>query len=85
MCIYVMYKYKYEHNECVFVNMLKVRVQTEVELVDCDYPTNHSPAKGRGDEILLVGIAGLGLFFRGGVLWVSSVFLHGRFEVSLQS
>lgn len=40
---------------CVFVNMLKVRVQTEVELVSGDDPTNHSPAKDRGDEILLVG------------------------------
>lgn len=34
---------------CVFVNMLKVRVQIEVELVSGDDPTNHSPAKDRGD------------------------------------
>lgn len=55
MYIYIMYTYKYERNECVFVNMLKVKVQTEVELVSDEDLTNHSPAKGRGDEILLVG------------------------------
>lgn len=70
MYIWIMHRYKCEYNECVFVNMLKVRVQTEVER-----------AKGRGDEILLMGTWGIKAPYLGG-LGVSSVFLHGDFEVS---
>lgn len=52
----------------MFVNMLQVIVQTEVELEGSNDPTNHSPAKDRGDKILLVGTCGIkALFFSGSV------------------